>query len=98
MSMIDTVQPHEAEKQPDVDAIQSVINTLPDIVKESKAGVKTTEFWLVILTAVLVQMDAIPLPDKYHGWVSGALAVAYVLSRGIAKSGNPVVESKAPEA
>ncbi len=95
MSVTDPTEPHQL---PDVDAIQDVIGTLPDIVKESKLGYKTTEFWLTLCTSVLVLLDGIPLPEKWEGIVAGALVALYALSRGIAKSGNPVVEPAVPEA
>lgn len=73
-------------------AVEDVITHVPDVIKESRDGWKTTEFWLAIVTGILVQIDAIPLPDKYEGWVATALVVAYALSRGLAKQGVPVVE------
>lgn len=79
------------------DAITGLINYAPGVISETKNGLKSTEFWLVVLTAVLVQVDAIPLPEKWEGVVSGALAVAYALSRGLAKQGVPYVEAAKKE-
>lgn len=77
---------------PDVDGLQDVLEHLPEVIKESKAGYKTTEFWLTIATSLLVVVDGIPMPDRYEGFVATALVVAYALSRGLAKKGIPSVE------
>jgi hypothetical protein len=69
-----------------------LIESIPNVVKESKAGHKTTEFWLTVITSVLVVLNGIPLPEKYEGFVVAALGAVYALSRGLAKKGIPVVE------
>jgi hypothetical protein len=69
-----------------------LIESIPTVVKESKAGHKTTEFWLTVITSVLVVLNGIPLPEKYEGFVVAALGAVYALSRGLAKKGIPVVE------
>jgi hypothetical protein len=63
---------------------------VPHLVQEAKAGYKTTEFWLVIAYEILTQSGAIHLPGTWGKLVAGVSGlVAYVLSRGIAKSGTP---------
>lgn len=63
---------------------------LPQVIEETKAGYKTTEFYLVILYEILTQSGAIHLPGTYGKVAAGAAGiVAYVLSRGIAKAGVP---------
>lgn len=75
------------------DAIEHAIEALPVVVEESKAGYKTTEFWVAVVTSLLVVLNGIPLPDKYEGIVVGALGAAYAISRGLAKKGIPHVVS-----
>lgn len=74
-------------------SVTNVINAVPEVVKETKEGYKTTEFWLTVVTSVLVVLNGIPLPEKYEGIVVAALAALYTLSRGTAKQGIPVVET-----
>lgn len=62
------------------------------LVKESKEGYKTTEFWTMVVGSVLVNLNAIPLPEKYEGFVTAGLMGLYALSRGLAKAGVPKVE------
>ena len=65
------------------------------VIKESKAGYKTTEFWVAVAVSLLTVLDGIPLPEQYEGVVVSAIAVAYALSRGLAKQGVPSVEPPA---
>lgn len=83
-----------------VDAVQDVISHIPEIIEESKAGYKTTEFWLTVIVGLLTLVNGIPLPEKYEGFVLAALSIAYALSRGIAKKGVPNVipGDQSPEA
>lgn len=77
-------------------AVTNVISEVPAVVKETKAGYKTTEFWLTIIGAVATQLGALHLPGKYGDTIATvALIASYVLSRGVAKSGVPAVEPKA---
>lgn len=62
---------------------------LTTIVTESKAGWKTTEFWVAAVVSLLTILDTIPLPEKFEAGVVGLITVAYVLSRGLAKKGVP---------
>lgn len=64
----------------------------PLVVKESKAGYKTTEFWMTIVTIIAVSLGSAPVPDSKEGYVAAALAAAYALARGLAKKGIPHVE------
>jgi len=65
---------------------------VPVIVKETKAGYKTTEFWATVVTILAVNFGATPLPDSKEGYVSAALVAIYALARGLAKKGVPHVE------
>lgn len=65
------------------------------VVKESKAGYKTTEFWVGVVVALLTVLDGVPLPEKFEGGVVALIAVAYAISRGLAKNGVPHVEPPA---
>jgi hypothetical protein len=78
---------------PDTEAIQQVIAELPQVIKEAKAGYRTTEFWITIAWVIASQLQVLHLPSKYGDLSSIAAVVAYVLSRGIAKKGVPHVES-----
>lgn len=79
--------------------VQQVIATAGTVFNETKAGWKTTEFWLTVAGLVAVNAGdlVMTLPDKYQALASAALAGLYALSRGVAKKGIPDVKSK-PEA
>lgn len=64
---------------------------------ETKPGILTTEFWLTALLLILNNVEALPIPDKYSGWMNVFLPVAYLLSRGLAKQGVPNLEDDAPK-
>ena len=66
------------------------------IVKETKTGYKTTEFWIALGVSLLTVLDGIPLPEKYEAIVVGAITAVYIISRGVAKQGIPDIESDAP--
>lgn len=84
-------QPRKAEAELPFNPDQ-VAEVIGGVIKESKAGFKTTEFWLAIVIAGLVVLDGIPLPEKFEGVVVTALGIAYAISRGLAKHGIPSVE------
>lgn len=65
------------------------------IVKETKAGYKTTEFYVALGASVLTILEAYPVPDNIKGIIVGAIAAIYVISRGLAKQGVPEVETSA---
>lgn len=56
---------------------------------ETKPAIFTTELWLGLATALGLNTDVIPLPDKYQGWATAGIVIAYLLSRGLAKKGEP---------
>ena len=65
-----------------------------------KPGYKTTEFLLVVLTAIgMVASGAADwLPAKYAAIGSAIAAGAYAISRGLAKIGPPTVAPTPPPA
>lgn len=55
-----------------------------------KPGYKTSEFVLVVVIAVLTQLDVLQVGgDRYKGVITAALAIAYAVSRGLAKAFPP---------
>jgi hypothetical protein len=100
------VPPNATGDQPEVvniyntdsgEAVGELIESLPTVVKESKSGYKTTEFWITIATALAVTLEAVPVPAKYEGIVVAVVGALYVISRGLAKQGVPVVEPQKDE-
>lgn len=86
----------------DDDAIQELVDDLtvlgPEIVKEAKAGYKTTEFWVMLAGVLTTQLGALHLPGKYGDTIATvAMVLGYIISRGLAKLGVPDVNEK-PEA
>lgn len=75
--------------------ISDVEQAVEVVVKESKAGYKTTEFWLTAITSVLVALSALPVPHNAQGYVVGAIVALYALARGLAKLGTPSVQPPA---
>lgn len=59
------------------------------LTKETKSGVLTSEFWVCIAVMLGTLTDVIPLPERFEGYVVGAIALAYALARGLAKLGVP---------
>lgn len=70
-------------------AVQELVAEAPVLIREIKAGYKTTEFWVTIATAAATLLGGMPLPPHYHGIGAVAIGIAYVLSRGIAKRPAP---------
>lgn len=70
------------------------------VVRESKPGWKTTEFWVAVVTLVAVNLNGVvlTLPDKYQAIATAVVAGLYALARGLAKQGIPDVEPSVPEA
>lgn len=91
-TVLDAAEAPVVVQQQNFDAVEGVLQSIPEIVKESKEGYKTTEFWLAVAVSLLTLVDVIPLPGKYEALVPTVLAAAYALSRGLAKKGVPVVE------
>jgi hypothetical protein len=57
---------------------------------ETRMGLLTSEFWIALVAAVAVLIAAAvsPILDARSAWwIVGVIAAAYVVSRGIAKSG-----------
>ena len=77
----------------------SVVVTPTVVVQpETKQFYKTSEFWITMATnglAMLAQVADI-LPPKYGLPLQGAVNMAYVLSRGIAKNGVAPVATSTP--
>lgn len=68
------------------------VESLPDVVKEAKSGYKTTEFWLALVGIVATQLSVLELPGEHGQTIATvAIAVAYILSRGVAKAGVPSI-------
>ena len=58
---------------------------------EARPGIMTTEFWLTLLAAATVVIAGYvsgALPTRLAWGIFGAIVVAYILSRGIAKAGS----------
>lgn len=58
---------------------------------ETKSSLKTTEFWILLIVAAAVLVASTMDDDLDAQWVWGfvsALAIGYMLSRGLAKSGS----------
>lgn len=62
---------------------------------ESKPGVKTTEFWMMIAMQIILTLNTLEIwtyvPERYSLLAQTILGTAYMLSRGWAKSGVPAV-------
>jgi hypothetical protein len=79
------------------EAVSDLIADIPSVIRETKAGYKTTEFWVTVVTALAAMLEVAPVPDGTGGIAGVALAAVYALSRGIAKKGIPHIE-QTPEA
>lgn len=64
----------------------------PEIVKETKAGWRTTEFWLTLVSAVGVAVGVVPTPHDTKGYALVVLVALYAVARGLAKKGVPSIE------
>lgn len=84
--------PSEAEQAEAERYVSEAVALAPRLVKETKAGYKTTEFWLTSIIAVLTLLGTFPLPPKFEPVVAAGLAAAYTISRGLAKLGVPNVQ------
>ena len=72
-----------------VEAETKLANDGLTLLKESKAGYKTTEFWAAV--AAVISDVATDMSSKDKVLVS-VLAAVYALARGLAKSGVPTYE------
>lgn len=64
----------------------------PVVVRETKAGYKTTEFYFAAITSALVALGTVPTPHDWKGIVVAGVAALYAVARGIAKKGVANVE------
>lgn len=82
----------EAEVHDAAGEVSALVGTGSALVKETKSGYKTTEFWLTIAGAVLAEVGALPgIGGSAKTFVAAGLAAVYSLSRGIAKNGIPFI-------
>jgi len=62
---------------------------------ETKPGVKTTEFWVMVVTNIMAVLNMTSIwdyvPNKYSVLLIGVVNGLYALSRGQAKSGVPAL-------
>jgi hypothetical protein len=79
-----------AEAVAESPTVRSLETDLPPLIKETKAGWKTTEFWTGIAAALNDVISTLPPSDKIA--LTG-LAGVYAVARGIAKNGIPFVSS-----
>lgn len=81
-------------------AVRPTTNLDVPIAVETRAGWRTTEFWLVVLAVLagIVQqaVGVFNITDQRVLLVQGILLAAYGLSRGFAKSGVPNVAPVQP--
>lgn len=91
----------ETTVKPDVptqEQAEDLVHALAPVVKESKAGYKTTEFWLAVAGLVAVNANGLimTLPDRYQAIATAVIGGLYVISRGVAKSGVPDIAATPP--
>jgi hypothetical protein len=72
--------------------VDDFIESIPTVVKETKAGWRTTEFWVLVVGSLAIVLEGVQVPAKYEGAVAAVLGGLYIVSRGLAKKGVPVVE------
>lgn len=70
--------------------LEQDIHSIPAVVKETKSGYKTTEFWASAAIAVLDVVSQIPTKDKL---VATLIVVGYSIARGLAKAGVPNIDN-----
>lgn len=76
--------------EPTATPLEDDIHSIPLVVKETKAGYKTTEFWASVAIAALDVASQIPTKDKL---VATVIVAAYSIARGFAKAGVAHVDS-----
>lgn len=82
----EAVKEVEAVASGDTVSASQVSKTATTVVKEVKAGYKTTEFWVTVAVITLTQLGTFHLPGKYGQTIATAAAAAgYAISRGLAK-------------
>lgn len=65
---------------------------VPGVVKETKAGYRTTEFWAGVVSSFLIAVGALPTPHDSKGFAVAAIVGLYAVARGLAKKGVPAIE------
>ncbi len=73
---------------------EELADLAPVVVRESKEGYKTTEFWVSVVTSLAVVFNGVPLPESKEGYVVAFIAGLYAVARGLAKKGVPAVETE----
>lgn len=63
--------------------------------KETKAGWKTTEFWLSVASSILIALGTIPTPHDGKGFAVAGIVALYAIARGLSKAGVPTVDADA---
>ncbi len=81
----------EATTRPDP-VIDDFIGYLPEVISETKAGYRTTEFWTTVITSLAAISGAVPMPKDTGGLAAAVMVGLYAISRGIAKKGVAHVE------
>lgn len=71
---------------------KELVELAPLVYKETRAGWRTTEFWITVVSALAVVFNGVPLPESKEGYVVALLAGLYAIARGLAKRGTPHVE------
>jgi hypothetical protein len=77
----------------DTDGVNTRVSqvTVQNSFDETKASLKTTELWIFVaaVAGVLVATQQLDNMDGWDGWrLVTALAIGYMLSRGLAKAGS----------
>jgi hypothetical protein len=86
----------ETAERPHAIASSSPTRRTPD---ETKLSLKTTEFWamLAIIVAILIATAVSDSLNDVRAWtLVAAVAIGYMVSRGLAKSGTKYVGSEDP--
>lgn len=80
--------------------VHNVVEDIGPVIRETKSGWRTSEFWLTVATLAAVNLSGVilTLPDKYQAIASAVVAGLYAISRGQAKQNIPHVEDPVPEA
>jgi hypothetical protein len=88
-------QPTVAEAEQAARDVEGLVPVATEVVKETKAGYKTTEFYLTILGSLLTAVGAIPTPHDAKGFIVAGLVALYAVSRGLAKNSVPNITPSA---
>lgn len=97
MSVTDEKQP-DVNVEGDVNVIDTPEEAIPVLVTEAKKGYRTTEFWVTVVTALLLAFNGIPMPESIEGFAIAGLAGIYAVSRGLAKKDETIATVLPPSA